>query len=123
MALFELVSSTGANHAILDGMVEPGGEPIIRVYAEDVGNAANGISDVGVFDGKILVGHPTKSVLTMMLNQFGYECVFFDWEALLRSRDVKADRAQPHGHDNPVGDYARGARATALATRRPIIRS
>jgi protein-L-isoaspartate O-methyltransferase len=117
LALWEYIASTGAEHAILDGMVEPGDAQVIRVYDEAVSEHANGVTEAGVLNGRVLVGHPTKPVLAKMLRHFGYRTTFFDWERLLRERQVAFDPSRPHDENNPVGDYARGARATALAKR------
>jgi hypothetical protein len=50
-----------------------------------------------------------------MLRHVGYECRFYDWPALIRRLGAECDPAAPHSAQNPIGDYARGARATALA--------
>jgi hypothetical protein len=118
MALFQYMGSTGAKHLILDGMVEPGDEQIIRVYAEDVALNANGLSDVGIQNGNILVGHPSTAVLRLMLEHIGYDCAFYDWRHLIELRGISYDIMSPHGPDNPLGDYARGARATVVGKRR-----
>lgn len=117
LALMEYLASTGARHLILDGMVEPGDADVIRVYAEPVSSDANGASDAGVYQENILVGHPTVSVLISMLKHHGYTGHVFNWSNLLFERSVVADQAQQHGETNPVGDYARGARATIIAER------
>jgi len=117
LALIEYLASTGARHLILDGMVEPGDASVIRVYAEPVENDANGSTQAGLFDGKILVGHPSVSVLIQMLRHYGYEGMVFDWQALIASRGVNADTSRGHDASNPVGDYARRARATIVARR------
>lgn len=117
MALFEYIASTGARCVILDGMVEPSSEMIIRVLAEPTAHHANAVSAGGVADGAVLVGHPSTAALAAMLHHFGYGCTFFDWRALLAARDIAFDATRQHGPDNPVGDYARGARVTAVALR------
>lgn len=116
LALWEYIASTGARHVILDGMVHPSEDLVIRMLAEPVDDDANGASTAGEFDGKVLVGHPTKNALALMLRHFGYECAFFDWADLQRTRGVVAEDA-PQSASNPVGDYAFGRRVTALATR------
>ena len=117
LALMEYLASTCARHLILDGMVEPGDADIIRVYAEAVENDANGASSAGIHEGRILVGHPTVKVLLRMLEYYGYRGRVFDWAGLLEARGIAADVTRPHGFSNPVGDYARGARATIIAHR------
>lgn len=117
LALWQYIASTGARHVILDGMVEPGDDMVIRVYAEPTDNHANGVADAGVVNGQVLVGHPSRPVLSSMLRHFGYGCAFFDWANLLHESGQSFDISQPHSETNPLGDYARGARATALATR------
>jgi hypothetical protein len=117
LALMEYLASTGARHLILDGMVEPGNADIVRVYAEAVENDANGASNAGIHEGRILVGHPTVKVLLRMLEHHGYRGRVFDWIGLLEARNVAADVTRPHGPSNPVGDYARGARATIIVQR------
>lgn len=118
LALMQYLASTKAQHLVLDGMVEPSEGDIIRVYAEETDSEANGITNSGIFDGKILVGHPTVSVLVKMLDHYGYDSAVFDWSQLLTERGIIADKTKSHGQDNPVGDYARGARATIRASRR-----
>ena len=117
LALIEYLASTGARHLILDGMVEPGDADVIRVYAEPVENDANGASSAGIHEGRILVGHPTVRVLLQMLQHYGYRGQVFDWTGLLATRGVIADVTRHHSASNPVGDYARGARATIIAER------
>jgi len=117
LALMEYLASTGARHVILDGMVEPGDADVIRVYAEPVENDANGASSAGIHEGRILVGHPTVMVLLRMLEHHGYRGRVFDWTGLLAERGIVADVTRPHSAANPVGDYARGARATIIAER------
>jgi hypothetical protein len=118
MALFQYISSTTAEYLILDGMVEPGEERVVRIYDEDISAHANGISDMGIRNGRILVGHPSAPVLGLMLDHVGYDCTFYDWHRLIERRGLSYDLVRPHGPDNPVGDYARRARVTAFANRR-----
>ena len=117
LALMEYLASTSARHLILDGAVEPGDEDIIRIYAEDSARDANGATEAGVHEGRVLVGYPTVKVLSLMLKHFGYKAAVYDWSSLIAARGVTADHNKPPSADNPVGDYARKARATIVAER------
>lgn len=117
MALFEYLRSTEAEYLILDGMVEPVDEPVIKVYAEDITSPGNGISNQGTWGGQIMVGHPSPTALGMMLSHAGYGGTFYDWQSLLSRRRIPFHLDREHGPDNPLGDYARGARVTIVASK------
>lgn len=117
LALMEYLASTSARHLILDGAVEPADDDVIRIYAEESARDANGAAETGVHEGRVLVGYPTVKVLSLMLRHFGYKAVVYDWSGLIAARGVATDLAKPPSAENPVGDYARKARATIVAER------
>lgn len=116
--LLDLINRTNAKTLILDTMVTPADEPIIEVKLEGIASPANGTDHMSVRNDQIPVGYPSPAAVEILLHHFGFDVRRIDWDGLLTALDIKADRSAMQSAGNPVGDYARGQRATFIATRR-----
>lgn len=107
--LWKRIEECGARHVVIDTLVHPGEDAVVRLVTEPVGRQGNAAADDLSHDGRMLIGRPTLSALHVMAEGYGFEPTGrTDWSALLR--------------DNPgadgVGDYRAGRRVTVCFTRR-----
>lgn len=102
---------------ILDTMITPASGVAISLVAENAGNPANGMDLWGVRNGKILVGHPSRSAVMMMFSHFGYEVTEFDWPRFMTERSIAYRQGEAHSGTNPMGDYGNAKRSTFVCRR------
>lgn len=91
-------------YLIVDSHVIPQvGQPLVKLRVDDPGVQGDAVQDVYSYNGRVLVGLPSVSALTMMFQvyDFGLEEIY-DWRTLLAT----------HPNVRNIGDYADGWRVT-----------
>lgn len=96
----------GAETIIIDTAISASEENIISLHYETVDDTRNSIDYGKTGSAKVLVGMPSKSALSAMLDYLGFDVEFFDWQ----------DNGVADWTDLP--DYAANIRVTARAQRR-----
>jgi len=105
MELLNQIARLNPKHLILDTCVDVDPDPMVVVQYEDVTDeTAGAVPDEG---GRtcLLVGHPTKKALEMMLRSAGFSCRYIEWQALgIRNWEF-------------LREYHEGQRVTVVGTR------
>jgi SAM-dependent methyltransferase len=96
----------GVEYIIIDTSISPGHESIVALAFETTEDTRNSIDYGHTGNKKALVGVPSRSGVSAMLDYVGYEADFFDWE-----------KAQVEDW-NDMPDYASRLRVTVRARRR-----
>lgn len=78
MLLLNEIKQLNPKYIIMDTNVSTLKEPMISLREENSIKEANAISSGE--DGKILVGHPSKKALELMLSHIGFDFTYYDWE-------------------------------------------
>jgi precorrin-6B methylase 2 len=105
MELLNQIARLKPKNLILDTGVDIDPDSVIAVRFEDVTDEKSGaVPDEGS-PTLLLVGHPTKKVLEMMLRSAGFKARYVDWHAL----GIK--------NWESVESYHEGLRVTVVATR------
>lgn len=105
MELLNQIARLNPEHLILDTCVDVDPDPIVVVQYEDVTDeTAGAVPDAGSRN-LLLVGHPTKKALEMMLSATGFRCRYVDWLSLgIRNWEF-------------LREYNEGQRVTVVGTR------
>lgn len=96
----------GAETIIIDTAISASEENIISLHYEAVEDTRNSIDYGETGNANVLVGMPSRSALSAMLDYLGFDIEFFDW----RGNGVADWKDLP--------DYAANVRVTARAQRR-----
>ncbi len=101
--LWSLMARTGARTIVMDTMVTPGDQPVIRVTHEPFTREGNAVPDDYSSGDRVLTGRPTVAALEVMASVYGFSLeAETDWPRLL------ADNPTATG----IGDYREGRRTT-----------
>jgi len=82
MELLNGIARLSPQHLILDTCIDVDPDPMVIVHFEDTTHeTAGALPDEG--NGSLLlVGHPTRKALEMMLRAVGFNCRYIDWHAM-----------------------------------------
>jgi hypothetical protein len=84
--LFQGISNTGAQYAILDTKVVRSDQPLVKLFANRTAVQGHAAKDDLSQGGKALAGYPSVPALKLMLDVYDLEVEEqFDWAALLAS--------------------------------------
>jgi len=77
--LLEEIKRLKAKYLILDTAISESDKPIIKLMEDDSNDEASGIKSKNSPSHQVLVGHPSKIAIEMMLKNLGYDFFYYDW--------------------------------------------
>jgi len=101
--LLSEISRLNPRYLILDSRISTSENAIIEFRNDPVQADAASIIKSKLDEKKGLVGSPSKKAVEMLLENFGFECQYFDWNTLTIDNWIK------------IEDYKNGERITLLA--------
>ncbi|WP_202081536.1 methyltransferase domain-containing protein [Caldalkalibacillus salinus] len=102
MALLLKIKALNPQHLILDTHISPSQQPIIKLKWEDSSGEGAAIDNTPTGNKRVVIGHPSRSAIEMMLRDTGFSFQYFDWS----TRQIK---------DCPqLQDYSSGQRVTLI---------
>ena len=78
--LLSEIKRINAKCLILDTAVADSYQPIIKVKYDDATKESKAIRDSSNANNRMVVGHPSKLAIEMMLKSLGFDFVYLDWE-------------------------------------------
>lgn len=113
--LIQLIRRTQARTVIFDTLLANVSGNLSTLFVETCDDPANGLDDMGVRNGRIMVAHPSPGCLELMLKHFGYSMKRCDWKPIFARRGLTPDKDSKVSAANPVADYFRDDRGTFVA--------
>jgi len=101
--LLSEISRLNPKYLILDSRISTSENTIIQIRNDPVKTDSASIIQSKLDEKKGLVGYPSKKALEMLLENFGFEYQYFDWNTLNINNWIK------------IEDYKNGERITLLA--------